>query len=352
MNKYLLTIKDGSTTYTLNIIEDILYVKAGGNYVAVYFAKPVPAIAKKDFKIPGVQVKESMTYVYSAIRIKIGELWKKIEELNVPHTLVKPHKSWIINLRFIRFVNLQENVIIFHRKDGFIGLDELSDATCRKIMKQLANMPIVENDVYIVHREDVGNIKTLVGTHSNHKYVDLGLPSGTLWASHDMSTPLGNLKVIMLYDSPMTEIENTYPKGSFESLLQLEEDTAKVEWGGNWRIPTLEEWKELLTECTPKWAINENGHIICILTAKNGNRIVLSSVSSHRGFCSYWTSTEGKSDREYNLDLGEWDITPSNCSVEIHEPYADEPWFHFVSDFHKPDCNLHAVISAKDLIEK
>jgi len=36
-----------------------------------------------------------------------------------------------------------------------------------------------------------------------------------------------------------------------KSILEPEDDTASVKWGDSWRLPTIEEWDELLTNC--KW---------------------------------------------------------------------------------------------------
>jgi hypothetical protein len=70
-------------------------------------------------------------------------------------------------------------------------------------------------------------------------------------------------------------------------------------------------------------------------------------VSPHRGLCTYWTSTEEIKEQN-KLDEEE---TPKFFSVEINEAYEDEPWYHFILDLNRPECNLHAVIS-KDSITK
>ena len=36
-------------------------------------------------------------------------------------------------------------------------------------------------------------------------------------------------------------------------VIELSDDIANVKWGGNWRIPTVEEFQELLDNCTWKW---------------------------------------------------------------------------------------------------
>ena len=37
------------------------------------------------------------------------------------------------------------------------------------------------------------------------------------------------------------------------SVLELSDDIAHLKWGGNWRIPTIQEFMELLDSCTWEW---------------------------------------------------------------------------------------------------
>ncbi|MBO7113646.1 MAG: hypothetical protein J6V95_00560 [Bacteroidaceae bacterium] len=43
-----------------------------------------------------------------------------------------------------------------------------------------------------------------------------------------------------------------------KTVLDPEDDVAHVKWGGDWRIPTIEEWNELKENCTWTWG-NMNG---------------------------------------------------------------------------------------------
>ncbi len=85
------------------------------------------------------------------------------------------------------------------------------------------------------------------------QYVDLGLPSGTLWKS-------------------------TNEKGGFYDY-----DSAKKLFGD--KLPTKNQWEELMTFCI--WTWTGKGYKI---TGKNGKSIVLPSTSP-RGGGSYWSVT-------------------------------------------------------------
>lgn len=64
-----------------------------------------------------------------------------------------------------------------------------------------------------------------------------------------------------------------YPED--KQRLDPSDDVVRIKWGGNWRMPTKEEMKELRTECNWTWT-TENGVLGCLVQSKqNGNSIFL-----------------------------------------------------------------------------
>ena len=159
------------------------------------------------------------------------------------------------------------------------------------------------------------------GTLNGHDYVDLGLPSGTLWATCNIgaATPkeCGDYfswgetspKEVYSWDTYqygrwgkvftkyfMSPFEG-YP-GFADNLKVLEEcdDAASVLWGGGWRIPTYRQWKELIHNCTLDGP-HVNGVNDWAFVGPNGNRLVLpfagynggTTVSGYYGY--YWSSS-------------------------------------------------------------
>lgn len=59
-----------------------------------------------------------------------------------------------------------------------------------------------------------------------------------------------------------------------KTILDPEDDVAHVTWGGNWRMPTIEEQQELLYNCTWTWTTKNNIYG-CEVKAPNGNSIFL-----------------------------------------------------------------------------
>lgn len=107
-----------------------------------------------------------------------------------------------------------------------------------------------------------------------HDYVDLCLPSGTLWATCNVgaTTPEG-------YGDHFAWGE-TRPGASCNwltyAILMPSEDAATANWGASWRTPTKEEWQELNDCCTSIWT-TQNGVNGRLFTSDNGNSIFLPS---------------------------------------------------------------------------
>ena len=97
-------------------------------------------------------------------------------------------------------------------------------------------------------------------------------------------------------------------------------DVAHVKWGGSWRMPTLDEIKELYDKCSWQW-IEVNGIEGQKVTGPNGNSIFLPAAGDRFGtevlgrgsYGDYWSGTlhENYSYGAYNLtfysDYLDWD---------------------------------------------
>lgn len=89
----------------------------------------------------------------------------------------------------------------------------------------------------------------------NHKFVDLGLPSGTLWATLNIGASSiydpgyyfawGELEPKSYYDFDNYKFREggniqKYNDDDNIKILELADDTAHYLWGGNWKMPTNE----------------------------------------------------------------------------------------------------------------
>ena len=83
-----------------------------------------------------------------------------------------------------------------------------------------------------------------------------------------------------------------YGNADYKTTLDPEDDAAIVHLGGNWRMPTIEEWMELKQNCTWK-KITINGMTGYQVTAKNGNSIFLPRAGLRRSDILYANDSVG-----------------------------------------------------------
>ena len=133
-----------------------------------------------------------------------------------------------------------------------------------------------------------------------HEWVDLGLPSGTLWATCNVGANApeeygdyfawGETEPKDVYswetykwcngsDTTLTKYctKSKYGYNGFvdnKTELDPEDDAAYVNWGASWRMPTKSQLGELRSECTWLWS-NLNGVNGILVTGPNGNSIFL-----------------------------------------------------------------------------
>lgn len=103
------------------------------------------------------------------------------------------------------------------------------------------------------------------------------------------------------YDNVKFSKYNTYSDyGPIDAntTLDLIDDVARVNWGGSWRMPTLDELDELRTKCSWTWTIS-NGVKGRKVTGPNGNSIFLPAAGYRYGtavldvgsYGYYWSSS-------------------------------------------------------------
>ncbi|MBR5983803.1 MAG: InlB B-repeat-containing protein [Bacteroidales bacterium] len=120
--------------------------------------------------------------------------------------------------------------------------------------------------------------QSTTGTLNGHDWVDLGLPSGTKWATCNVgaSTPTdyGNYYAWGETTTKSLYTEDNYTYSSNPTTLPSSADAATANWGSGWRMPTVTEMQELIDNCTVTWTTQSgvNGQLF---TGPNGNSIFL-----------------------------------------------------------------------------
>ena len=99
-----------------------------------------------------------------------------------------------------------------------------------------------------------------VGTEGGHEWVDLGLPSGLKWATYNVGATsaeqLGRLfKWGEIYDIYDKRPKNNLSKKPIRDIQgNPAYDAARANWGETWRLPSEEDFQELLDNCTIAFA--------------------------------------------------------------------------------------------------
>ena len=106
-------------------------------------------------------------------------------------------------------------------------------------------------------------------------------------------------------------------------ILEPEDDVAHVKLGGNWRMPTRVEWKELLTSSTCTWTtVNDvNGLKV---TGPNGNSIFLPAA----GYRYKWSDPEGGSVGLYWSSTLHTQFPDHSYCIIFNSTETDEGWFY------------------------
>lgn len=156
-----------------------------------------------------------------------------------------------------------------------------------------------------------------------HEYVDLGLSSGTLWATTNVGAlspdnygaffAWGETQTKEVYsginykfgtgdeygDDSLFKYNTLLEYGKVDGLMNLlsEDDIATIEWGKDWRTPTISEWAELYEQCRRIWS-DFNGAWGYKVIGINNNWIFLpiggcrsQNYTNSENYGCYWSAT-------------------------------------------------------------
>ena len=177
---------------------------------------------------------------------------------------------------------------------------------------------------------------------SGHKFVDLGLPSGLLWATRNVGAEVmfeagnyyswgeiepKNKYTLATYKWFDGDEFTKYTKEDGKCVLDAADDVATVKWGKKCRLPKFAEAIELVTKCKWEWQLSyynesRSGYLV---TGPNGNSIFLPAAGSNTGSLIQWSNENGSyllkditpsrnNDHVDVLHFNELDITPTELS--------------------------------------
>ena len=206
----------------------------------------------------------------------------------------------------------------------------------------------------------------------NHEYVDLGLPSGTLWATTNIGARMpaddgdyfawGEIRPKETY----TWENYWYCEGSGETLtkycedsdlgtmdflkdLEPEDDAATNIWGSEWQVPTLNQLSELVNDDyvtkTYTAQAQSDGSVrygMLIESKANGNSLFLPASGYYYNLQYRWKDTDwsywGNSIYRHVVDGS---LTGSNYAWSLNLKYKDNAILPYASQDYR--CNAHPI---------
>ncbi len=165
---------------------------------------------------------------------------------------------------------------------------------------------------------------SVTGSANGHEWVDLGLPSGTLWATCNVgaSNPEG-YGSYFAWGETKPQSSNTYYWNTYKyangttwddpkltkycsqskygnngftddlTTLQSSDDPATANWGSGWRTPSKSQWDELLSNTVNQWT-TKNGVAGRLFTSKkNGQSVFLPAAGNRWDSELYYAGSNG-----------------------------------------------------------
>ena len=210
-------------------------------------------------------------------------------------------------------------------------------------LAMLMGMSVWADDVWNYNVYDDCSKNGYVGIESGYQWVDLGLPSGIKWASCNVGAEkpeyYGNYYAWgeVLPKEKYSWETYKYANGASDKLtkycynasygddgftdnkttLEPEDDAARVNWGGSWRMPTDAEWDELRDNCTWTWTTQNGIKGYRVASQTNSNSIFLPAAGYLLGanlygvgYGFYWSSlfNEDYPDNAWYLRFGSDDV--------------------------------------------
>ena len=149
--------------------------------------------------------------------------------------------------------------------------------------------------------DEEGQVEFLFGIADGHQFVDLDLPSGTMWATcnvgADNPEDYGDYYAWGETTTKKTYSLDTYKYGNGDyykltkycnksdhgnngftdnlTTLQSGDDPTAANWGGGWYTPTKEQWEELLNNTTNKWTTQNSVEGRLFTSKTNGQSLFL-----------------------------------------------------------------------------
>ena len=178
-----------------------------------------------------------------------------------------------------------------------------------------------------------GDLTDGSGSIGGRAYVDLGLPTGTLWATCNIGAnspeEYGDYFAWGETTTKSTYNSSTYTYSANRSKWPTSADAAYVNWGSSWRMPSKAQFDELINSSytTTEWTTQNGVKGRKITSKRNGNSIFLPAAGYRSGTSLryagsdgyYWLCTLGTDGPYYAWGLRFYDV--------INDKYYDGRYY-------------------------
>ncbi len=285
-----------------------------------------------DAVLAALQVSVTVSNLYNTLNLLSGEVSGESQEVvfamnNIPgpndYFPIAGYKYLAMN--YLLCDQDGDLVTVKYDVSNGVSREEANVPVARNYRTNLYGRNLTEPDAATIALtvEIVPDMEHLERDECAHEAIDLGLTSGTLWATANIgaSTPesIGfyfawgetgqekpsyNWNSYAHYtsngndDSTLEEEMSKYNLNDGIKVLESTDDAATVRWGEGWSIPTKADFEELIAQCDWTWDYANKGYVIKSRT--NNNSIFLPGTAykedgkiqgKESDDVMYWTST-------------------------------------------------------------
>lgn len=142
-----------------------------------------------------------------------------------------------------------------------------------------------------------------------HGWVDLDLPSGTIWCTENFGgdwaeykkTGDGNCLIGAL--CPWGSVDYTNYSQSTTDIGGTDQDIVTMAWGKTWRIPSWDNAKELMSNTTHELIYGYLNNVQAYVWTGKNDEIIVMPVKNINYRRYLWTSTPSSIDTAYEFDI-------------------------------------------------
>lgn len=168
------------------------------------------------------------------------------------------------------------------------GLARQSEKLEREMYLEKAHLKQQQREADLARKQAIkqgGNTAATRGVLNGHEWVDLGLPSGTKWATCNVGATKphqAGLRVAWGEVKPKKSYSEHTWKGYLYTNQELGDiagnakyDAATANWGEGWTMPTLKQWEELREHCSWEFTVQDGIEGALFVSYENANYIFL-----------------------------------------------------------------------------